>query len=370
MTRRPRIIDLVVSWGLVVASGCARPSGAPPGPAASSSSQLEPIAVVSKMLGKEHVPSSSPWASRAACQAALSTDEQRRSSTVGALRVGTWNIRYFPDGAASGTSELATDIEWLACAIAFLDVDVLAMQEIKSHARARAASHELIRQLHALTGREYAFEVAQCDDPNMHRPGVLYDSARITLTRRQTIGQFEVGSRCSDETSPVLSVRVQLEQRASLELLVVHAPPGRKPVELAARSAFWDKLASWLSGAGSTSKATDLMLLGDLNTWGCDGCREPLDSAHELRRLADVLRSSGLTSMPASEPCSFMLGKDAPLLDGFFVSSRLREQGGNRAIVSGYCASTHCRDTFPEARSERALSDHCPLLLELAPAPG
>lgn len=350
--------------------GCRAPSaGDSAGPDANRSSQLEPVAVVSKMLGKEHVPSSSPWASRAACEAALATEELRRSSSESALRVGTWNIRYFPDGAAGGESELATDVEWLACTIALLDVDVLAIQELKQHARARAASQELARELHALTGRDYVLELAHCDDPDMHRPAVLYDAARVTLTRRRTIGQFESGSRCSDETSPVLAARLELEERPGFELVVVHAPPGKKPDEHAARSAFWARLTSWLSSATSSSEPTDLMLLGDLNTWGCAGCREPLDSAHERQRLAEILRSSKLLPIPASEPCSFMLGNDAPLLDGFFVSTGLREQAGEQAVVSGYCAATHCRDTFPEARSERALSDHCPLLLELASPP-
>ena len=52
----------------------------------------------------------------------------------GRLRIGTWNVRWFPDGVPGVAPERRrnpTNIEWLACAIAYINVDVLGMQEIK-----------------------------------------------------------------------------------------------------------------------------------------------------------------------------------------------------------------------------------------------
>src|SRR5690606_4307078 len=46
----------------------------------------------------------------------------------GTVRFGSWNVRFFPDGGPSGPSK-PTDVAWLACAIAFMQVDVLAVQE-------------------------------------------------------------------------------------------------------------------------------------------------------------------------------------------------------------------------------------------------
>jgi hypothetical protein len=46
--------------------------------------------------------------------------------------VGTWNVRWFPRGCPSNQAcpDQATDIPWLACTIAWMNVDVLALQEI------------------------------------------------------------------------------------------------------------------------------------------------------------------------------------------------------------------------------------------------
>ena len=60
-----------------------------------------------------------------------------RANAVG---VGTWNIRWFPDGDMTpGPSTIPTDLRWLSCVIAWMNVDVLAVQEILTTAEAQTA---------------------------------------------------------------------------------------------------------------------------------------------------------------------------------------------------------------------------------------
>src|SRR5690606_40904374 len=65
--------------------------------------------------------------SEEACDAAL--DDLPAASAAG-LRVGSWNVRWFPNGSADVRRHReASNVGWLACAIAALRLDVLAVQE-------------------------------------------------------------------------------------------------------------------------------------------------------------------------------------------------------------------------------------------------
>lgn len=352
---------------LSLAGGCRARSQDVGQESSASASSKKPLAVAIEALGKGHVPATSPWASRAACQARLS-EAQPQSPAANAVRIGTWNVRYFPDGSPTSSPELATDVEWLACALALLNVDLLAVQEFKDSDAARAAAASLIAQLRTLTGRDYALELARCQQRRLHRPGILYDRARVSLTKLKTRRELAQHERCSESSTVGLSAYVKLKAGPDFELLVIHAPAGKKSTEQRARREFWNRLTRSFGSAARELADQDVIVMGDFNTWGCVDCMPPFGSRDELRSVAERFAKTGLPLrlVPTSESCSFMLGRDAPMLDGFFVSTAMNELAQDaRATVSGYCAVAHCRDTFPEAGAERALSDHCPLLLEL-----
>jgi hypothetical protein len=96
--------------------------------------------IAARYLGRTIVGSPPPeasaerlvWTSPEGCQQVVGSGGRMAPSDPPTLRVGTWNIRWFPRGCPSTEAcpEQTTDIPWLACTIAWMNVDLLALQEI------------------------------------------------------------------------------------------------------------------------------------------------------------------------------------------------------------------------------------------------
>lgn len=72
------------------------------------------------------------WTSPEGCQQVVGSGGRMAPADPAILRVGTWNVRWFPRGCPSNRTcpDKTTDIPWLACTIAWMNVDVMAVQEI------------------------------------------------------------------------------------------------------------------------------------------------------------------------------------------------------------------------------------------------
>lgn len=326
------------------------------------------MATIAKALGKGHVPATSPWASRDECERALE-GRKPATSASGLARIGTWNLRYFPDGTPSGEdAALRQDLDWLACSIALLDVDVLAVQEFKATPRARALSTQLLDSLNRRTGRSYALELARCESEAAPRPGIIYDRGRSVVTSFQTATDTASGGRCSSTEAPGLAAYVRLEGGPDFHLVVVHAPAGDERAGHGKRVASLLALNELTHRLASSNGDRDVIVAGDFNTSGCKDCAPAIDSPAETRALADSIGEFRLPLrlVPANGTCSFVLDNQPMLLDHFVITKSMDEVPGSAtAFVSGYCGAAQCKDVLPTASSEKRLSDHCPVLLEL-----
>ncbi|MEO1173131.1 MAG: hypothetical protein AAFX94_13935, partial [Myxococcota bacterium] len=73
------------------------------------------------------------WSDAQRCQELVSTGRVDRRAD-GTFRIAVWNVRWFPDGSIDGVSRAGgTDLDWLACGMAWLNADVIAVQEFKMH---------------------------------------------------------------------------------------------------------------------------------------------------------------------------------------------------------------------------------------------
>jgi hypothetical protein len=72
------------------------------------------------------------WTSPEGCQQVVAGGSRMVPANPAMLRAGTWNIRWFPRGCPSNQAcpDKTTDIPWLACTIAWMNVDLLAIQEM------------------------------------------------------------------------------------------------------------------------------------------------------------------------------------------------------------------------------------------------
>ena len=295
----------------------------------------------------------SPWKSRESCLAMLEA-QQHLPRATGKVRVGSWNIRTFPDGDK-------TDVPWLACAIALMDGPLLAVQEIKSNPPARKAALRLISLLNRHTGGDWKLDLEQCGDGNVPHVGILFDAARVTTKNvRAAYALRPTDERpCGVDLHPGLRASVAFRGGPRFEFVSVHLPSGPGKDHATLRRHSW---------RGLDLLGNPAVVAGDFNTSGCDGCDSPVTPEQEVIDLTGALQHADLLRVPSTLNCSEYFDRKPWLLDHVAVSDSLRPLVRGRAQVAGYCAELTCQQASGFAAAHRHLSDHCPVVLELATA--
>ena len=320
----------------------------------------------------ETVPAPSPWTSEDACREALAANPPPEARPF--ARVGTWNVRYFPDGAQPEGEGPETDVAWLACAVAHLDVDVLAVQELKRHGDAVAAAAELTEELDALTGGRWKLALEGCGGEGLPHIGLLYDEARVEVTeaRELDVVRASIGRVCDDETRPGFAARVTIPGGVAFDIVVAHLPAGTEPADRELRVRALDGLAAAVDTLHAADPERELIVLGDFNTLGCPGCAEPLSGVMETAALEDAVHAMPRPLAVRSPACSEYRYGEPLLLDHVLLSPGLEARLRGDVFVSGPCAERSCNhrgDASLDA-ADAKLSDHCPVLLDLDPAAG
>jgi predicted extracellular nuclease len=311
----------------------------------------------------------STWTSRSDCEALL-PPQQTRGATP---RIGTWNVRYFPDSqeGAQTDPEAATDVPWLACAIASLDVDVLAIQEFKNTDLAAQKKQELVQRLNELTGGDWRIEVAACQPAEVQHPGFLYDASRVTGSHFREISLLNPDPVCSNVSSPGFGGYFSVQGGPDFHLISVHLTAGDAVDSIEKRDYSVSVLPSVAAEARALVADDDLIFTGDFNTSGCVDCAPAVSSAEEVAQVAETVSAMGtpFRLLQATESCSRQIDDNPPLVDHFVATSSMAEVPAQAvAHVTGICEEIHCdrlRNWLEDARER--LSDHCPVLLELAP---
>lgn len=297
-----------------------------------------------------------------------------RSQSVSAARsrrgprIGSWNVRWFPLGSESGKN-LAdrTDLDWLACAIAQLDVDVLALQEILDNAEARAAQLDLIDKLDALTGGRHRLELDDCTGGRRQHVGLLWNEARVKLESVRSIAALNpAGSMCASSLRPGLGGHARFEDGSDLHVISVHLDSGEKARDFQHRAVSVRALASILPEL--RARDADALVLGDYNAMGCSDCAPAVTAKDELAQLDGSLSELALHRLEhgLGNRCTHYYRGRGGLLDLAVATAPLKDR--LQAVhASGVCEALACeRPRRGEtARAWEVLSDHCPLIVQL-----
>lgn len=308
----------------------------------------------------------SPWSTPEACRAGLT---KRRVRAPGTARIGTWNVRWFPDGVPGKRPppDAATDLEWLACAIALLDVDVLAVQEFKTHPAAVAATAQLTAALDRSAGGRWRAAFDDCENVAGQHVGLLYDAARVSARGFTTYGGLNPhGVACQDQLRPGFGAHFRFPGGLDLHVISVHLKSGGERRSLTLRQRSVTALPGAVSEARAVVADEDVVFAGDFNTMGCGSCSPPVSAGEELEDFRRRLVGPGLRAVAPTVGCTEYFRGHGALLDHFVVAGALAElPAGASAEVSGVCGAVACAPRRSRSLAEERLSDHCPLVLSL-----
>lgn len=315
---------------------------------------------------------SSPWDSAESCRHALTAElARRRAAPRTTPRIGTWNIRWYPDGKPGKKAATpGTDIAWLACAIAWLDVDVLAVQEVKTLPRAQERTAELLRELEHFTGGPWRAAFDDCPQQATQHVGLLWNTARAELTHQRTEARLNPhGEPCRDSLRPGFVAEVAFRGGPRFQIGSVHFKSGTERRSLELREKSFAALSDVLASARARTPGVEMILAGDFNTMGCSSCSPKISAEEELASVRQRAEKAGFTWIATDPPCTEFYRDRGQLLDGFFVTSGGAHHVKGGARAAGLCGELGCQ---PGARvTQRAavqrLSDHCPVVLDLSP---
>ncbi|MCY0991558.1 endonuclease/exonuclease/phosphatase family protein [Nannocystis sp. ILAH1] len=266
------------------------------------------------------------------------------------LVLGTFNIQTFPGEE--------TDPEAVAAAIAELDADAFAVQEIRDPGKFYAT----LDRASALAGRRYA---AVLTDSCRHNSkgrlsvGVVYDTARLELKTHRSLSKGEV---CPTGQAPALLASLQTSAGRTLTLVSVHFDSGGAERRFERRKQQWQWLTSILPAL--REEFGDVVVAGDFNTTGY------LVENHSERRFIDEMVERHALQLPTGalgcseywQPKKAVARWEASLLDHFLGS---KELSFGTPEVLGMCAALGCEVQTSEPPKLRSVSDHCPVRVEL-----
>ncbi len=216
----------------------------------------------------------SVWDSREGCLQVVDTGGRMAVPSSTTLRVGTWNIRWFPYGDApnrSGQSDGATDLPWLICTLAWLNVDVLAVQENLD--TPKTTWQTVLESLADTTGDTWQWTPQPCGKSESQKLGFLWNSNRVAVTQVKSLWQFNVRARsdrspCEGRLRPGHYGYVQSrhESGADFHLIALHLKSGPTVSAVEARQRALNRIDQTVRQFLATDQ--DVVILGDFNTMG------------------------------------------------------------------------------------------------------
>jgi endonuclease/exonuclease/phosphatase family metal-dependent hydrolase len=265
------------------------------------------------------------------------------------LVLGTFNIRTFP-----GTK---TDPEAVARALAELDADAIAVQEIADV----AAFERVLARASELSGRRYAAVfAAYCRKRTggvRMNIGVVYDEARL-----EQVGKREFGGDMCPLGQPPGLLALLRGGRETIGLVSVHLDALDHEKAHAERRRQWAWMVEQVP-ALTREFAAPIVIAGDLNSTGF------LVPGHAERVFIDETVAQHRLQLPTRVlACSeyWQRSRKAPyevsLLDHVLASDEL---SFGPAEVLGMCAALACEPQDSAPDGFHTVSDHCPVRIEL-----
>lgn len=316
----------------------------------------------------------SPWISKAACEEALRLRKikaKQRRTQDRYVKIASWNLHWFPDAASDTRGrEEGTDIDWLACVVAWIDLRVLSVQEVKQNLRGRRAIQDLLDRLDEYTSGKWQARFDDCPDDGRQHVGLLFDEKSVTVEALRTVASLNpTGSRCGGRLRPGYAAYLRFRGGVDLHLLNLHLDSGVSSRDYRNRVTSWQRLIAFVQDQNRVVNDDDILVMGDFNTMGCTKCPERISAEDEIGRLEQLLSRVPvlMRRLKPNPNCTAHFRGRGSTLDHIFVASQTKEAPIDGIVhVDGLCAETSCfqNKRFPKTALVR-LSDHCPIVVKL-----
>lgn len=315
----------------------------------------------------------SVWDSRDGCLQVVGMGGRMAVPSSTILRVGTWNVRWFPHGHEPNRPrqpERKTDLRWLICTLVWLNADVLAVQEVLNVPKATRVWQIVLESLADATGDTWQWTPQPCGKPESQKIGFLWNANRVAVTQVTSLWQFNVRAKsdrnpCAGRLRPGHYGYVQSRQEfgADFHLIALHLKSGPTVSALEYRQRALNRIDQTVSPLLATDQ--DVVILGDFNAMGAgDNVSRRLELKY-LRRMV-AKEKPGFQDLPLNPPCSHYFRGRGGWLDHVLVNTDVAEVHTRSARVTGYCAQSACRrirGDYPSAYQR--LSDHCPVVVTI-----
>ncbi|HUC62824.1 MAG TPA: hypothetical protein VMF53_12800 [Alphaproteobacteria bacterium] len=310
---------------------------------------------------------SAVWSSAEACRDAVERGQARMArARPGELRLGAWNVEWFPDH---------TDIGWLACTIAWMNLDLLALEEIRATPAAQAGMARLLAELGRLTGDTWRVDLQNCGGAGRQHVGFIWNATRLRLVEGEDA--WALNARASGPDDPCAgwlrpgradAFAPRDGTSAPFRAVAVHLKSGVAPRDESERHVALSRLGSLVA----ETPGARLVVLGDFNSMGEGTVSSARAEIASLDALAAATEPGFARARPNPSCTEYYRGRGGAL-DQALVSRSMGSIDPAATRVTGYCALAQCRPISPwrlDARpaAYRALSDHCPLVIGIVPA--
>ena len=313
------------------------------------------------------------WSSKEQCEKTVRNGGRMVTRSNKALRVATWNLRWFPFGQSPDHHNQATkstDVLWLACAIAWMRVDIITVQESLDTPEAKQAWESVIQWLHATTGDTWQWSPQPCGEPDGHHVGFLWNKNRVFLSDIQSLWRFNLKASstetaCEGGLRPGHYARVQSLKQGGVDfhLIGLHLKSGPTVFALEDRQNALNRIDQTVAPLLILDR--DVVILGDFNTMGAGDTASQRSELKYVRRMVSK-EKPGFQDMSITPQCTHYFRGKGGWLDHVLVSQEMKEVTATSAQVTGYCAVAHCKKISGEyPAAYHHLSDHCPVILEI-----
>ncbi len=313
------------------------------------------------------------WSGQTGCATALARGKRMALPSSSTLRVGTWNVRWFPVGSAPDDKQRRsepTNRDWLICALTWMSLDMVAVQESLGTPEASKAWDSMVASLSDNTGDTWKWYRQPCGRPEDHHIAILWNDSRVALSNFESLWQFNAKADspkkpCTYGLRPGQYVRVQSREQggADFHLIAVHLKSGPTVFALEERQKALNRIDRTVQPLLEADQ--DVIILGDFNTMGAGDWHSQRSELKYVRRMVGK-EQPGFHDLPLTPQCSHYFRGRGGWLDHVLVTKSMKEAKASKAQVTGYCALSDCqriKGDYPLAY--RSLSDHCPVIVEI-----